>query len=65
MLDAGGLSVALNRDEQLAECPAHDPRDLHLGDTETAADLVLVQVVLEPELENAPLTVIQRGPLGR
>ena len=56
--------LGLHRGQQLAERPSHDPRDLHLGDPEPAADLVLVQVLLEPELEDAALALVELGVLG-
>jgi hypothetical protein len=54
----------LNGHEELAERPAHDPRDLHLGDPEQVADLVLVQVPLEAKLQDAALALLERGVLG-
>src|SRR5204862_7761056 len=54
----------LHRIEELAKRPAHDPRDLHLGDAEAAADLVLVQVLLEAQPEHPSLALVERRALG-
>src|SRR4051794_29890538 len=68
-LPGGGVGVArrtlrLYGIQQLAKRLPHDPRDLHLRDAKPAADLVLVQVLLETETKHRALPVGQRGALG-
>src|SRR5437870_61009 len=57
------LALSPHRLEQLVERLAHDPRDLHLGDAEATADLVLIQVVLEAKSQDGALARVQ-GRLG-
>src|SRR6266545_396912 len=56
--------IPLHRLENLLKRLAHDPRDLHLGNAEAAADLTLLQVVLETKPKHGALALCERGFLG-
>ena len=51
--------------EELAKRLPHDPRDLHLGNPEAAADLALLEVVLEAKPKHGALALCELGSLGR
>src|SRR6185369_9087394 len=47
------------RRRQLGDRPADDPRDLHLGDADDLADLLLREVLLEAQPQHAALALVE------
>ena len=54
------VDPVVDRDTHLRDRRSQQPRDVHLGDAHDARDLVLAQVVEEPQVDDAPLALRQR-----
>src|SRR4051812_15172714 len=54
-----GRSDVAARRRQLGDRAADDPRDLHLGDPDDLADLLLGHVLLEPQAQHVLLALVQ------